>query len=281
MNAPRDRRGMTLIELLIVVVLGALVLAAMYETLVQSQRTYAAQSAQAQGQQTLRAGTEILFSELREISPADDDIVDMDETSLTIRAAREIGIVCVTPGASGPDPTVRALRVGRYLRGDSAQVFFENDPNLEGDDVWRTAMLTNLDTTGSLTCPNAATAQEVTLQGVSFGSVAARDSITPGAPIRNFQRYTYALGTYDGEPYLLRTDATGATAPVLGPLKDTDGVTFRYLDGAGAVTTDPTAVRQIEVTLRASSQVLSGTGGPQYRDSLVTRVFTRNTTTTN
>ncbi|HUF75760.1 MAG TPA: prepilin-type N-terminal cleavage/methylation domain-containing protein, partial [Longimicrobiales bacterium] len=66
----RDRRGFTLVELLVVVVLGSLVLMAALQVLITNQRTYAAQNAVITSQQSTRIALEVLVNELRELSPS-------------------------------------------------------------------------------------------------------------------------------------------------------------------------------------------------------------------
>lgn len=272
MTAGSDRRGMTLVELLVVVMLGGLVMLAIYEVLIVNQRTYTAQSANVRGQQTLRAGMNVLFAELREISPADGDIVTMNADELEIRATRNIGVICEIV-VGGLDPTVRARRIGRDLSEDSARVFFENDQNSTDDDVWRTARISIVDI-GSFACPDGETAQTVQLRDVTHATT-SDDVLVPGSPIRNFIHYRYAVGTYDGQSYLIREDTLGVQDPLVGPLDDGDPLDFTYLDENGSTTTTPTDVRQVEVTLRTISEARDGSGDP-YRDSLTARIYTRN-----
>lgn len=275
MKIRTDTRGMTLVELTVVTVLGSLILAAMFQVLISNQRTFAAQNAGVQSRQTLRGGMDVAFSELREISPEDGDVVEMEEQRLHIRAGRSVGLICSIISTSGTNhPIVQAKKVGRYLDDDSARVFYENDPSLRDDDVWRTANVEVMDTSGTLTCPDGSTAQEVQLNGVRYA--APTDSILTGALVRNFVHYRYELGDYNGRSYLLRIASDGASTPLVGPLDATDGVSFGYLDGDGAPTAVPEEVRQIEITLRTTSQASDARGEP-FRDSLTTRIFTRNT----
>lgn len=274
MSRPNEenRGGFTLVELLIVTVLGALVLAAMYQVLITNQRTYATQNANVQANQTLRGGMGALFGELREISPQDGDIIAMSGTGMTIRANRAPAILCsVVTG--GSDPTVQVKRLGRYLTEDSARVFVDNDPDRTSDDVWRTAEVTVVDATGLLSCPDGEEAATVQLNGITWGP--PPDSILQGALVRNFVRHQYQVGTYDGQTYLTRTDEDGDTYPLIGPLNPNNPVTFRYLDAGGTVTGTLANVRQVEVTLRSESNIRD-LSGDLRRDSLTARIFTRN-----
>lgn len=267
-----DRRGMTLVELLIVLVVGGLVMLAIYEVLIVNQRTYRAQSATVRGQQTLRAGMDVLFGELREISPADGDIVAMAEDELEIRAPRNLAVICEIV-VGGTDPTIRARRIGRDLVEDSARVFYENDSNDTSDDVWRSARIGVVDV-GSFDCPDGTPAQTLQLHGVTHG-MGTDDFLVTGSPIRNFLHFRYGVGTYDGRSYLVQEDTTGTEFPLVGPLDDADPADFEYLDENGTTTTTPEDVRQVEVTLRTVSEARDGSGDP-YRDSLTARIFTRN-----
>ncbi len=273
MSRPNEenRGGFTLVELLIVTVLGALVMGAMYQVLITNQRTYATQNANVQANQTLRGGMEALFAELREISPQDGDLLSTSATGMRIRASRAPAIVCsIVTG--GSNPTVQVKRLGRYLTGDSARVFFDNDPDLTSDDVWRTADVSVVDSTGLLSCPDGDVAETVELNGVTWGP--PPDSILAGALVRNFVRQQYQVGTYDGNTYLTRTE-DGDTYPLIGPLNPNNPVTFRYLDASGSATGTSTNVRQIEVTLRSETNI-RGLSGDLQQDSLSARIFTRN-----
>jgi len=266
-----DERGMTLVELMIVVVLSGFILLAMYEVMITNQRTYAAQNADAQAQQTLRAGMSVLFSEFREISPGQGDIVTMGSTGILIRALRDFGIVCSVENW-GASPEIRVRKIGDYISdGDSVAVFADNDPQDDGDDVWKYGEVQNQDT-GGYTCSGTDEAYDFEIDGTTAGP--PPDSIVRGAPVRSFERYAYYLGTYDGEPFLVRQDEDGTVDPLVGPLAP-GGVSFRYLDADGNTTSDPAQVRQIVARLRTEADV-RGPDGELMRDSLTARISTRN-----
>ncbi|MFQ5536175.1 MAG: PilW family protein [Gemmatimonadota bacterium] len=263
-----DRRGFTLVELIVVAVLGTLVVAAALQVLITNQRTYTAGNAKIQGQQTTRAAMDILTNELREISAQGGDILAMGGDSLTIRAMRKFAIVCEV-NLSAP-PKLKAFKVGDWFEADdSVFVFADNDQAVSSDDTWIAAKVTAVDTTASC---GGTTAQELTFSGQSATFTA--DSVRTGAPIRSFTRFTYGLVTYNGDTYLGRRDASGTEAPLVGPLAS-NGVSVTYLDGNGNVTTTPTDVRQVLVTIRTSSGVLSSLG-EMVADSITTRIYTRN-----
>jgi len=263
-----DRRGFTLVEMLVVTVLGALVLLASLQVLITNQRTYTAQSAQIQGQQTTRAALDVLFGELREISAQGGDIISMSSTSITVRSMRNFGVACAVAPAT---PTVTALKVGNWFEvGDSVFIFADNRENISSDDDWILARVTSVDTTAAC---GASQGTRLTLAGQA--AKFAADSVRVGAPVRSFIRYTYGLVTESGDTYLGRTPASGAAAPIVGPLSPSNGIEFTYLDALGAVTAVTTDVRQITVKIRTASGVMNSLGQP-VKDSVTGRIYTRN-----
>ncbi len=95
------RRGFTLIELMIALVLLGMVSAAVYKVLVNNQRVYLAQTQTIDLQQNIRAAAAILPAEFRELDASDGDIAAMGATSLQIRAMRQLSFICNTPLLGG------------------------------------------------------------------------------------------------------------------------------------------------------------------------------------
>ena len=270
----RDRRGFTLVEILVVLVLGTFILMAIYQTLQTNTRAYAANNARAQGQQTLRAGVDVLSGELREISTAEGDLLDMGSDSLRIRAQRTYGLVCAVDYSTSP-ATITSFRVGPTFEvGDSVFVFHDSDPELSSDDEWFggevTAAAENLNCSGSFS-------QTLSIPMLQTAATAAPpDSVRVGAPIRGFETYTIGQYSIDGEAFLARREEGSANPdPLVGPVLEDGGVSFRYLDSRGQVTNVATEVAQIEVTLRYESAMQNLPSGP-VSDSVVVRVFPRN-----
>ena len=105
------RRGFTLTELLVVVVLGAFIVSATYQVLITNSKTYTVNNARIQGQQNLRAGLDVLFGELREISTAQGDLLGMGRDTVAFRAQRTIGLVCEVDYTTTP-PTLSTYKFG-------------------------------------------------------------------------------------------------------------------------------------------------------------------------
>jgi len=177
----QERRGFTLVELLVVVVLGGFIILSIYEVLITNTRTYAVNNAQIQGQQSLRAGLDVLFGEIREVSAGEGDILAMGRSSITIRTQRAFGLICDTDYTSSP-PTITAFKVGPYIRAnDSIFVFADNDMDISSDDVWLTKVVQTSDTT--------ATCESSPGQTLSVPNLASTlDTVRSGAPVRAYLR---------------------------------------------------------------------------------------------
>jgi hypothetical protein len=261
-----------MIELTVVSVLGALILLAAYNVLVTNQRTYTVNSANMMGQQTVRAGMDLLFSELREISPEGGDLLRMDGDSVTIRVMRSAALICDSTVQATPDQyRWHVVALGDTLvTGDSVWLFAEHGSTSTADNEWFQSTVQEV--VGTTTC-GGSDAQSVRF---TWGGAMGVDTPTVGGLVRTYETYTYGLGMLDGAPYLVRKlEPGGAATPLVGPLRSGTGVSFAYLDKDGNATASATDVRQIVVTLRTLHEAIDA-GGEQVRDSLKTRIYTRN-----
>ncbi len=265
----RARYGFTLVELLVVVVLGTLLVMAAYNVLITHHRVYAVNNAQIQGQQIMRAGLDVLFGELREISTPGGDLVEMEEDRLSIRSQRAFGLVCDTDYSASPEELTVIQMGSLFEAGDSIFVFADNDPERSSDDTWLARVVQSVDHTA--TCEGRAAQTLSVTELASTG-----DTVRVGAPVRAFERFAYGSFVIDGETYLGR-QPQGATNPdpLVGPVLPVGGVVFRYLDALEQVTTVAAEVAQIEVTLRYESQVRTA-AGQLVGDSLLARIYPRN-----
>jgi prepilin-type N-terminal cleavage/methylation domain-containing protein len=267
-----DRRGFTLIELLVVAVLGALLVVASYKVLITNQRTYTAQNARIAGQQISRAALDVLTAELREINPS--DLMAIGDEQVTFRAQRSFGLACAV--TLGNPPTVTTRRVGDWFEvGDSVFVYADNQTTTPTDDAWIPAQITAADTAQSC---SSEPAERLSFAGQQTAFLA--DTVRQGAPVRSFVRYTYGRFDLAGGSYIARQVDGGSVEPLVGPVPASfaTGVPtleFIYMDGAGAVTTTPADVEQIEVHVRVRSDATDAQGD-MIADSLMTRVYLRN-----
>jgi prepilin-type N-terminal cleavage/methylation domain-containing protein len=291
------RRGFTLIELMIALVLLGIVSAAVYKVLVNNQRVYLAQTQTIDLQQNIRAAAAILPAEFRELDAADGDIKAMTPTSLRIRAMRELAFVCADPVLGGGigqiTLTVRKTPIygtrQTFTKGDSILVYWEGNPTTRVDDQWLPAQLQADGAPGvcndTLGANNPAWLLSLQPQWINDPTLNRAGAITRGAPLRGFDKVAYELyqaPAPDTNWYLgQRNPAQGGTIqPMIGPLIGPNGVTFSYYDSVGAVTADSSKVAQIGFVLRArtASPIRSaGTGIQDYKiDSVVSWVALRN-----
>jgi len=281
----RNRKGFTLIELLLVTVLGSLVVGASLQILIQNRRAYTAQTQVINGQQTTRMAIEVLFAELREISPSGGDILAMWPDSIRVRMMRKFSIVCDMDLSGDPVLTIQrdvndmSLMYGAnaFAVGDSAHVYADNDQDIISDDVWIAAEITDVDLTPVPSiCPQnpLSPATAIELEFGSQSGLFSADQVWVGAPIRSYQEFTFGTTTMNGDVFLARRD-TADYVPVAGPLAATDGLRFIYRDSLGAITATPANVSQIEVRILTGNEI-SNSVRNMVQDSVSVWIYTRN-----
>ena len=251
------RRGFTLVELLIALVLIGIVTAGLYRVLVNNQRIYSAQTQRIEMLQNIRAAAAILPAELRELSASEGDIGAMSATSIQIRGMRQVAILCETPVLGVRNPVLRIRQAPIYgLRAfdasrDSILVYYEGDDAIRTDDGWVLGRITSI---AAGVCPDTRPAWVLTT-ALSFGAgqSAVTGNIRGGAPARGFEPVRYSLYTSGGRPYIGLEEGTAAIQPVVGPLT-TNGLSLAYFDSTGAGTATPARVAMIRMTLRAETQ---------------------------
>jgi prepilin-type N-terminal cleavage/methylation domain-containing protein len=269
---PLIRRGVTVVELLVALVLFGVCSTVVAGVMRRFLGGYRATVQSIDRRQNLRIAAAFLPTELRTLDATDGDIVRMTRTAVMIRAPRVFGVLCrdQPAGVTGAVVLVLsdALRYGvRNIDpdGDSLWILAAG-----GDDRWVRAGVTSI---GAGPCADGAPGirLDVTLPTV--------DGFPRGTPVLGFETVTYRLyrSSEDGRWYV--GEQTGASLqPLLGPVTP-DGLALSYLDSAGAVTSDPTLVRLIDVRVRAATvepiRDASGSLG-QPVDSLVTLVALRN-----
>jgi prepilin-type N-terminal cleavage/methylation domain-containing protein len=282
------RRGFTLVELLIAMVLLGIFATGLYKVLLNNQRTFAAQTQRIDLQQNIRAAATILPGEFREMDAGDSDIIAMDTSSITIRAMRQLAFICDAPvlGAVGNISfTVRqALFFGdrQYFQGgDSILAYWEGNPNKRTDDNWvRGAVVSEV----SQNCTDGKAGYRVVATPVWTATVTnTAGAVTAGAPVRGYSTMTYKLwqSSSDNQWYLAQQVGAGTTQPLVGPLMGANGLRFTYYDTTGTtVTATRNKVALIDIKLRARTAQMvraANEGALAYKyDSVSIRVALRN-----
>jgi prepilin-type N-terminal cleavage/methylation domain-containing protein len=289
------RRGFTLTELLVSLVLLGFISAAMIRMLVTVQRSYQAQTQRVDLQQNIRGALNVFPSEFRELDAADGDIIAMSADSIRFRAMRQLAILCSPPVLNPIAPfatnvTVANLtmivRAAPYLyqgprnldaTRDDILIYYEGDEGSRSDDGW---VMGDLTATSALLCPDGRPGERLTAT-LTFTNPQLNRSgaIQDGSPVRGYEIVTYKrYVAANGQSYIgVRVGAT--LRPLIGPVT-ANGLALRYFNAAGAITAVPAQVATIEVTVRAQTAqrvVRPGGGGMMTPvDSVVTRVALRN-----
>jgi prepilin-type N-terminal cleavage/methylation domain-containing protein len=295
----RQRRGMTLIEVMITMTLLSLVGAALTAILTRQQRFYRDAAETVVVRRELRGGASLIPADLRAVSTVGGDLLEATATSFTVRAAIGSGIVCAKPNAQTLDLVPQQLSnhtlTAWYTTpqvNDELFVFDEGTETGATDDSWSPHVLTAAPVADAGYCPGtpfvaAADAAQPKIRLALSGTVPA--TVPVGTVVRLTRRMRYSvyqpagstdwyLGfeEYDGSAY-------GAIQPIAGPLTASAGARFRYFNTAGAARTPTTqlvrdSIARIDVALRAAgrSDALGTRGGAGYTDSLLVRVGIRN-----
>ena len=302
-NASLSRRGarpgVSLAELLVVLVIMGLVGSVIMRVILRQQRFYSSAAEITSTRADLRDLATALPGDLRGISSAGGDIYAMSDSSIDFRLPLGMATICqVGAGLTSVvvPPTSLASRSGvtswlsQPVAGDSVLIYDDGATTSISDDGWRLYKISGAPSSAS--CPNAtgftATAAEATA-GTSFPLSSAMPATSPqGSAMMFFRRAHYGLFlTASGKTMLGYFDCPGgvcgAVTPVAGPFLPYaltgSGVQFTYYDSTGVVTAVKTNVARIDVVLRARTAVpvaLVGGNRSYLTDSLAFTVSLRN-----
>ena len=305
------RRGFTLAEMLMVIVLFGLVMATFVRVISRQQKFYkgAGDLMQIRGQN--RQALSIIPSDLRAISSGGGDIITFSDTAITFRSQIGASILCYKQDATHILlPPMQGLQKGHKLTGwrtrpqagDEVLIYDENNDTGNSDDLWRVYTIADINdavytsanacpsSTGFTTAGDTATSYRVTLTSN------LSTTIIQGAPIRFGRRARYRLyRAADLQWYVGYQDSTQAggwstTYPISGPHRaysataDSSGMTLVYRDSAGNVLSTGTSsnrllVARVDVTVRGQTPGvvdISGFRRVKLNDTLSMSVGVRN-----
>jgi prepilin-type N-terminal cleavage/methylation domain-containing protein len=281
------RKGYTLIELMIGLVILGIVTGALYKLLVTTQRVSRAQTEHVDLQTNMRGAALIVPNELREINTVVGGNVDQNDilagsgaNVIQYRAMRGIGFICESPAAGGQVKilvsTWSGLRNPDGAR-DDGYVFIDGDENKSADDIWQPVTITGV---ANSTC-GGAPAFALTISP----TVGALVGLPVNTPVRLYEVMELSMYANSGQWWLGARSVSGGEVspqPLVGPLDATANAGFNlsYRDGNNAVTADLTSVKSIRIGMKSLSSynVASGTGSTlgQLQETDSTQVVLRN-----
>ena len=97
------RRGLTIPELLIAILLLAIVGGGITKVMIKQQQYYKDASKSAGAKRELRLGATVLPAELRSISSSGGDILEMDEDEMVMHAYIGSAVICERNAVAGAD----------------------------------------------------------------------------------------------------------------------------------------------------------------------------------
>jgi prepilin-type N-terminal cleavage/methylation domain-containing protein len=296
-RAPRP--GVTLAELLVVLVIMGLVGSVIMRVVLRQQRFYASAAEITSTRADLRDLATALPTDLRGISSAGGDIYAMSDSSIDFRLPLGMATICqvgagltsvVVPPASLASRSGVTSWLSQPVMGDSVLIYDDGTTTAVSDDAWRPYKINAAPTTAS--CPtttNFTSTSAEAAAGTSFTLSTAMPATSPqGSAMIFFRRAHYGLfKTASGKTMLGYFDCPGGTCgavtPIGGPFlpyaTSGSGVQFAYYDSTGVVTTSTTNVARIDVVLRAQTAApvaLVGGTKSYLRDSLAFTVSLRN-----
>lgn len=283
------RRGFSVVELVVVLVIAGAAATAIASVLHRQQRFFTNAAFLVEQRVSLRDATGILPAELRALSPANGDVIAFSDSALDMRATIGIAVACDTvPGGGAldlaPSGATSMHRYAAYTAapqaGDVALVFDAGPTTGADDDRWLEA-----EVAGAAPAANGCAASPLAdhtsdadpaLRLRFTGSGSLSPTVRPGAFVRILRRVRY--GFYragSGDWFLGYSEWGGAgfgtVQPVSGPFAPyaaggRGGFALRYFDAAGAAlapSANASRIRRVEITARG----LSGRGLSEGRRS--------------
>jgi Tfp pilus assembly protein PilW len=282
-SALRNRRGFTIIELIVAFVVGLIVLGGVVQMMIVQGRGYRKQREQVDVRETVREAGALLSWDLRQAAVGGSSFQVMGANNVALRSPRGLGTICGKAPAVGP---LQPARYGLWKTAGTIQATVDDTALVYqiGKGGWNKLKITAVGTPAAMGVPNCAwTGGRAPDLVVEFAVTTATDTsyIRVGAPFRNFRRVEYAEYQSNGRWWLGRKVGNAAsyeqlTGPLLAPAAN-GGLAFTYYDTLGAVTANAAAVGSVAFTIRTQSfkNTTVGSSFTYQRDSITTNVAVR------
>lgn len=294
----RDRRGFTLMELLVSLMISTMLVTVIFRLMQGNSQYVRMQSAREEVAQNARAALDLIASDLRAVPPGGFTRIEPD--SIRFYLPRGWGVLCnsltstsTTAWVLFPTGVLSTTDVFEKPQWGLA-VEQTADPSAPTGS-WQFVTQPTQQTTGD-PCATVQPALDDDLHlRLGFnrtGSTAfvanSAMTISPGTQVLLFEEVAYDVaestsGTLDG--FWIRRmvgQSSGAAnmQPLAGPVPESGALRFTYLAGDGVTeTTTATDVRQIRLQIIAQSRAETGSGPsrrPTQMDTVTTNIVLRN-----
>ncbi|MBY0488450.1 MAG: prepilin-type N-terminal cleavage/methylation domain-containing protein [Gemmatimonadaceae bacterium] len=296
----RSRRGFTLPELMVTIVILGLLGTAVADMMLKQQRFYQRTNEEMLVRRNLRKALAMLPTELQGVSTPGGDISAFSTSAITFHSILGSSLVCAKGSSTQidvpPVNTARTTTSSWYTLpavGDTLYALRNDSSGVDGD-YWSAHRITAV--ASSSAYRPTATYTDATLDAGKLRyrftvTPALPDSVVPGSALRFVRSARYSLTqATSGNWYINRTEQVGgawqASVPVAGPfvapgLNGSGGMVFAYYDSTGAVTATAARIARVDVVLRALGGSSSGTSGlgvssAGVRDSMSIGIAIRN-----
>jgi prepilin-type N-terminal cleavage/methylation domain-containing protein len=299
----RSRRGFTLAEIMVVLMILGFVGGAVFRVLVKQQQAYKDSSRQADMQREIRLTSSYLPSEIRALSSAGGDVMEMDEDEFEFLANIGSGVVCDkvsnTHVILPPLNTAGITLTNWYSQpvvGDSVFLYDDSVSSGAEDDVWERRAVSQVQPNASdcagapFTDPALDAGKDRWRVGIA-GNVP--DSVRKGSVVRFARPVRYRIFQAPSNKWYLgyqqyRAGSWSAIEAVGGPFRafqsgdgNPSGLQFRYFDSLGVRlddSDDPSRLSRIDVYLRTNAGLAAVTERRpnDLRDSVMMRIAVRN-----
>lgn len=274
--ASEERRGFSLIELLIGLVVGLILLTGVVQLMIVQGKGYRKQREVIDIRETAREAAALLSWDLRQSVTGGSAPSVLGAGTVALRSPRGVGTICARHAT--------LARYALWKTGGNITASIDDSALVYqlGRDKWTALKITAVGTPASMgvtACAwPGARAPDVVVE-FAVGTGTDTSYIKVGAPFRSFRRVEYSEYQQGGRWWLGRKVGAAAsyeqlTGPLLAP---SSGLAFTYYDTLGAVTANPAALGSIAFTLRTESykDTYVGTTYAYQRDSLTTKVALR------
>jgi prepilin-type N-terminal cleavage/methylation domain-containing protein len=282
-----NRKGITLIELLVALTISGILVAGVYRTFVSQQHTYTVQDQVVDMQQNVRLAINRMTREIRMANFGKQLYVNAGRTygdplyyndDFFKKGGAMYGTFSnvITPGAGGTSVTV----VGAYqakttlsaIASTGSNSIFVNDVSSFDTGTNQYISINGLESHRIISI-------DVANKELQFpGWDTLTDAHQPGEPVYLVMAITYSIGPFEGKSCLLRDDNLGAGPQPVA--ENVENLQFAYFDANGNPTANPPDIRMIQLTIIARTDKtdpeLAKAGDGFRRRTLTTNIQLRN-----